>query len=317
MSLYFMPALASLLFKLFVLLTAARGGKVSLLLLSLIFVFAFHNAIELGGYIQFLNGHSLEAFFRPYYVATIYLLMYMLLHGLAISRLENIYTTISLVSSATILSVLVLFTDIIVAGQYSIGYSVAAVKGPYYGLFMVFLLATLFANIAALLYRYRSASSPLESIRCLYSLFALSPVILVALLVITLKINGIDFNAAILGPVATALFLVIVIKGESKHKLSDVRRLLPFSPERTVANNLMTLVDGYVHNGHQTDAYKNLHIGIEKEIIFYTLNKCNNNITQTTEMMGLKNRSTLYSMMSRLGIDLQGLKDDQKIKSSK
>jgi DNA-binding protein Fis len=302
---------------LFVLLTTARGGKVSILFLSLIFAFAFHNAIELGGYIQFLNGQSLEALFRPYYVATIYLLMYMLLHGLAISRLENIYSTAGLVLTATSLSVLVLFTDTIVAGHHSIGYSVTADKGDYYWVFVLYLLITLMANIAALLFRYKNAGSPLESIRCLYSLFALSPVILVSLLVIVLKMTDTNFNAAILGPLATALFLAIVIKGESKHKLSDVRRFLPYSPERAISNNLMTLVDTYVHGGNKADAYKNLHIGIEKEIIFYTLNKCNNNITQTTEMMGLKNRSTLYSMMGRLGIDLQGLKDGETSKLPK
>jgi len=317
MSLYYLPAMASLLFKLFVLLTALRGGKISILLLSLIIAFAGHNAIELGGYIQFLSGHSVEAFFRPYYVATTYLLMYMLLHGLAISRLENSYVTIGLVSIATVVSMLFLFTDIIIAGQYSIGYSVTAVKGPYYVLFAVYVLLTIFANVAVLLYRYRSAASQSESIRCLYSLFALSPVIVVSLLAIVLKMADVNLNAAGLYPVATALFLAIVLKGESKHGLSDVRRLLPFSPERAISNNLMTLVDDYVNNGNQTDAYKNLHIGIEKEIIFYTLNKCNNNITQTTEMMGLKNRSTLYSMMNRLGIDLQGLKDEQKMKVSK
>lgn len=314
MSMYFVPALASLLFKLFVLLTALRGGKVSTLFISLIVAFACHNAIELGGYIQFLSGQSVEVFFRPYYVATIYMLMYMLLHGLAISRLENIYTTTGLVLIASTLSALVLFTDIIVAGQSSIGYSVTAIKGQYYWLFALYLLISLFASLAVLLYRYGSAASQLESTRCLYSVFALSPVMFVFLLGIVLKITDAGINIAGILPVATAIFLAIVLKGESKHQLSDVRRFLPFSPERAISNNVMTLVDEYVHSDNQTDAYKKLHIAIEKEIILYTLNKCNNNVTQTTEMMGLKNRSTLYSMMTRLGIDLQYIKNEQNIK---
>lgn len=309
-----MPALASLLFKLLVLVRTLRGKNVSILFLSLIAIFAFHSSVELIGYSQFLNNLSVDAFFRLYYVATIYLLMYILLHNLAISRLDNIFTTAGFVFISSALSILVLFTDIVVAGQYSIGYSVTAIKGPYYWLFALFLAVTLFANIAVLLYRYKSAaSSSLESVRCLYSLFALSPVMLVALLVIILKISDANINAAGLAPIATALFLAIVLKGESKHKLSDIRRFLPLSPERNISNNLMELVDGYVHGGNQVDAYKNLQIGIEKEIIFYTLNKCNNNITQTAEMMGLKNRSTLYSMMNRLNIDNQGLKKSKNI----
>lgn len=308
MSVYFVPALASLLFKLFVLMTTIRGGKVSTLFMSLIFVFAFHNAIELIGYIQFLNNQSVEILFRLYYVATVYLLMYVLLHGLAVSRLESIYTIIVLISTATILSGLILFTNAIITGQHAIGYSVTAIKGDYYLFFALYLLIILFSNVAALLYRYKNAATELELIRCLYSLFALSPVMLIALLVIILKGVEADFNAAGLGPIATALFLIIVLKGELEHKLSDIRRFLPFSPEHKITKNLMVHVDAYIKADSQTNAYKNLHASIEREIIFYTLNKCNNNISKATEMMGLKNRSTLYSMMSRLDIDCQQLK---------
>ena len=56
--------------------------------------------------------------------------------------------------------------------------------------------------------------------------------------------------------------------------------------------------------------YKELQAGIEKEIINYSLEKCNNNVSATSKMMGLKNRSTLCSMMNRLGIDLGELKEN-------
>jgi len=312
MSVFFAPALASLIFKVFVLSLVVRGGKVSIMFLSLICVFAFHNAIELIGYVQFLNDSSVELYFRPYYVATIYVFMYVLLHGLAISRFENTVLTSVLVLIATALSLLVIFTDTIVAGHYSIGYSVSAIEGPFYWVFSLYILITLIASTSALLYRYRSAVSQLESVRCLYSLFALSPLILVSLVVLALKAAEVNINGAVLIPIATAVFLAIVLKGESQHKLSDIRRFLPFSPERAISNNLMELIDGYTHGGNQTDAYKNLHASIEREIIFYTLNKCDNNITRTTQMMGLKNRSTLYSMMNRLEIDHQSLKGASK-----
>jgi len=312
MSVFFAPALASLIFKVFVLSLVVRGGKVSIMFLSLICVFAFHNAIELIGYVQFLNDSSVELYFRPYYVATIYVSMYVLLHGLAISRFENTVLTSVLVLIATALSLLVIFTDTIVAGHYSIGYSVSAIEGPFYWVFSLYILITLIASTSALLYRYRSAVSQLESVRCLYSLFALSPLILVSLVVLALKAAEVNINGAVLIPIATAVFLAIVLKGESQHKLSDIRRFLPFSPERAISNNLMELIDGYTHGGNQTDAYKNLHASIEREIIFYTLNKCDNNITRTTQMMGLKNRSTLYSMMNRLEIDHQSLKGASK-----
>jgi len=316
MSMYFLPALAGLVFKLLILVTTLRGGKISILLLSLIVVFACHNAIELIGYIQFLHNQSVEALFRIYYIATIFLLMYVLLHGLALSRLESIYTTATLILLASTLSSLVAFTDIIIAGQYSIGYAMTAVEGSHYWLFSLYLLVILLCNIAALLYRYRSAASELEAIRCLYSLFALSPVMLTALLVTALKATDTSLNAAALGPISTALFLLIVLKGESKHKLSDIRRFLPFSPEKRISNNLISLVDAYVHVDNQNHGFKALQVGIEKEIILYTLGKYDNNITHAAEAMGLKNRTTLYSMMSRLDIDIKKLKSREKKKNS-
>ncbi len=310
MSVYFLPALASLLFKLFVLLTTFKGGRVSIVFLSLIFVFACHNLIELVGYLQFLNGEPIDTIFRLYYVATVYLVLYVLLHGLSLSGLYNLYTSSASVVVASALSAALLFSDAIVAGQYPIDYSVTAVKGPYYWLFASYLITALSINIAVLLYAYKSTGTKpnLEATRCLYSLFALAPVMFVALLTVLLKVAEININAAGLGPIATAIFLVFVLKGESQHKLSDIRRFLPYSPERKVSANLINLIDDYVYAEDKTGAYKKLQAGVEREVIFYTLEKCDHNITKASDMMGLKNRSSLYSMLNRLDIDLQQLK---------
>ena len=234
--------------------------------------------------------------------------MYMLLHGLTVSRLDRFYATVLSLFIASVLALLVLFTDSIVAGNYSIGYAITATTGSHYWLFGLYLFIAFSINVAALLYRYTSAATELESVRCLYSLLALAPVMLVIAIALGLKLLGFQINAAGLGPIATALFLIIVLKGESKHKLTDIRRFLPFSPERKVSSNLMESVDRYIHSDNKANAYKTLQAEIEREIIFYTIDKCDNNISKTTEMMGLKNRSTLYSMMNRLGIDVKSLK---------
>lgn len=135
MNIYFAPALAGLAFKLFALVLSAKRGKASTVFLSLIFVFACHNIIELIGYIQFLNDEATGILFRPYYVATIYLFLCMLLHGLNISQVSNSYITIGLIISATTLSIFVLFTNYIVAGYYSIDYALTAIQGQYYWMF--------------------------------------------------------------------------------------------------------------------------------------------------------------------------------------
>ena len=132
--------------------------------------------------------------------------------------------------------------------------------------------------------------------------------ILVGALAMVFKIAEIEVNATGLVPIATAVFLGIILKTESKHKLSDLRRVMPLSAERQTTHNLMDLLDSYIQNGNQSNVYKELQAGIEKEIIMYSLNKCDNNITKTAKLMGLKNRSTLYSMMNRHGVNSKELK---------
>lgn len=308
MSIYFAPALISLLFKLIVLGYVLKGARVSIVFLSLIVVFALHNAIEISGYLYFENTDVDGTFLRLYYVATAYAILYMFLHGLAVSKLGSTRSTSILVAIATTLSAGLLFTDFIIAGQYSIGYSVSAVKGSFYWLFASYLLITLTCNVCVTFYGYRNAKSQMDSVRCFHSLLALAPIMLVFFLAIIFKITNVGINATGLVPLATALFLAIVLNTESKHKLSDLRRVMPLSTERETTNNLMDLLDDYIQNSNQDNVYKKLHEGIEKEIILYSLKKCDNNISVTAKMMGLKNRSTLYSMMNRLDINLNELK---------
>jgi len=299
MSIYFAPALVSLLFKLFILAYVLRGARVSVIFLSLIIIFATHNAIEFLGYFYLQNTVTADIIFRLYYVATIYVILYILLHGLSVSQLETRSIVLILIAVSTTLSTLILFTDMIVAGLYSIGYSITAVKGSFYWLFAIYMLATLSSYFIATFHGYRNATSQIDSVRCLHSMLALAPMTVVGVLILFFKIADIGINATGLIPIATTLFLAIVLKTESKHKLSDLRRVLPLSAERKTTNCLMDLLDTYIKNGNQSNVYKELQAGIEKEIILYSLKKCDGNITHTAKLMGLKNRSTLYSMMNK------------------
>jgi len=313
MSIFFLPALISLLFKLFILgHVVLNAARVSIVFLSLIVIFAIHNSIELLGYFQFMTGEAENIFFRLYYVASVYMTLYILLHGLSVSKMEKSLVSSALIFGTTLLAGLILFTDLIVGGQYSIGYSMSAIKGPLYWIFAANLLIISSCSFIVLFLGYRRAKSHLDSVRCVHSLFALTPVILVILLGVILKIAGVNFNATGMVPIATTIFLIIVLRTESKHKLSDLRRLMPLSPERQISNNIMDLIDVYLKNEDEEFTYKDLQDGLEKEIIHYSLNKCKNNVSQTSYMMGLKNRSTLYSMMNRLDINVKALKQENK-----
>ena len=308
MSIYFAPALISLLFKLFVLAYVVKGARVSVVFLSLIVVFAAHNSIEFIIYLYIQTTVPADILLRLYYVATIYVVLYMFLHALSVSKTGTQLVTSALIAVSTILSILLLFTDVLIAGLYSIGYTITAVKGPLYWLFATYMLTFLSSSFMVTFYGYKRAETKIDSVRCLHSILALAPLALVGILILSFNIANIEINATGLIPIATTLFLIIVLKTESKHKLSDLRRVLPLSAERKTTDKLMGLLDSYIQNSNQSNVYKELQDGIEKEIIEYSLKKCGGNVTSTAKMMGLKNRSTLYSMMNRLEMDLKALK---------
>lgn len=308
MSIFFIPALLSLLLKIYILIVNLTRDKISIVFLSLIIIFAIHNGVELFGYLSLFSNGDTSSFFRPYYVITLYLISYLLLHGLTVSGYENKVITSILLSSATLLSFLIIFSDSIIKGYTPIGYSVTAIEGEYYPILSAFVLISLFSTVVALLHGYRSASSSLHAKRCLYSLYALTPIILAFSLAFIFKMVRIEFNAAGIVPIATSIFLVVLLKTEERHKLSDIRKFLPLSLEKETSKNFMSILDHYINHKNEDDIFKTIQASIEKEVIFYSLKKCNYNVSKTTRMMGLTNRSTLYSMMNRLDIDIQNLK---------
>jgi len=303
MSLVLLPASISLLLKLFIFWTVAKGGRVSVVFLSLIAIFAVHNAVEI-----LTLSYQAEQILRPFYIITVFTIMYITLHALTVSETINKVITASLVITATALSSLILLSDLIIAGHYSIGYSITAIEGSYYWLFIAAAGVGMLVSVCVLVYGQRNSSTQIQATRCLYSLYALIPMFVVTLITLACKLLDIPLNATAITPIATTLFLFIVIKTESKHKLSEIKRLLPMSLERKTADNFLSMLDEYVQNSNQENVYKNLQASIEREIICYSLAKSNNNITHTANMMGLKNRSTLYSMLNRHNIDLQQLK---------
>ena len=303
MSYYMLPALAGLVLKLVILAYAWRGRKTAGLLVSLLLIFALHNAIEFVGYSLFLDHQAVETLFRTYYVVTVFGLAIISLLAFETSKNTLAWINYGLFAIGTLLAGAIMFSDLVVAGHYSIGYAATAVQGEYYAAFAIYCLIALLTALGSLIYGWHTATTPLQATRCLYSLMAVTPVLFIGPLVLILNMFGIFINAAGLIPLATTFFVYVVIKGESDHQLTDIRRFLPFSNERRLAARFSELTDAYAQSSNQENAYADLRDGIERQAILYTFEKCGGNISESTRMMGLQNRSTLYSMMKRLGIE--------------
>jgi len=207
---------------------------------------------------------------------------------------KRAYITHAIYILCLIFSISVFFSDFIVAGAQNIGYATMAIKGNYYWVFQGYILFMISVIIAALLHGYKSTSTVIK-IRSALSIIAFSPLVLVIVLVIALMALGYRVNASGLIPICTTIFLFIIIYFESKHKITDIRRFIPFSPERKLNRDMLKVVSLY---SMDKIGYKEMLAEFEKLSIKYKYSQSGGNISETARRMMLR-RTTLYSMIDR------------------
>lgn len=298
MNIVMVPALLALAFKLYV-VGAARSSRGSKVFFGMVLVFAAHNLTEVVGYIQFANGSDAELSMRIYYAATICMLAYMCLYAIEISRVLSLKKlVIPTVTWMVVATVIVLFTDKIVAGSYSIQYAVTAIKGPWYWVFVVDTVVSLVFVMTLLIFGYRRSESHRVQIQCLYNLVALSPIILLGFILVPLMMMGNRINAAGLLPICTTLFLLVNLQSESRHRFTDIRRFLPFSQERKTSLQVRDLISRF---SMDEISYKEMSEEIEKIALTHKMDQADHSVSEAARLLKMK-RTTLYSMLERHGI---------------
>ena len=109
---------------------------------------------------------------------------------------------------------------------------------------------------------------------------------------------NLNINATVFVPIMISVFLYITVKSEAQHKLTDLRRFMPFSPERKTSQDIMELFSSYARD---ETTYRESVNEIEKLLVMHKYNKNEKNASATAETMGMP-RSSLYSIFNRLGI---------------
>lgn len=303
MSYLFLPAAIALLIKVFILFVAKKKNHRSTFFLPLVCILACHNLCEVLGFFEFSESGSLSFLLNVYYAITAFVVFIIYLYSKEISRFKGrfIDSAAQYVALAvtSILSLLILFSDFVIAGDKSIGYIITAVKGDYYFVFQLFILTMIVAIISELVNGYRKADTHITQIQCVISIIALGPLFLVGIITMACLYFGVELSGAVLFPVATTLFLLIMLMSESKHKLTDVRRFVPFSPENSTANEIITIFDRYAYDDIE---YREAVGDIEKLLVTYKYQKNGGNASTTAKLMGMP-RSSLYSIFNRLKIE--------------
>ena len=267
----------------------------------MIAIFACHNICEVLAFIQLFQYGGLEWIVRAYYCLSVWAMAYMVIYALDTSQSEHKATaTIALLIFSTIVSVIFLSTDTVIAGAKLVDYVIMAERGAVYWTFQVTVFAMMGAVIVALINGYKRNSGDLIQIQCLWSLAAITPLALVGPLVIAFQLMGFALNVTALLPLASTAYLAIIVYGESRHGLTDIRVYLPYSLERKTAGSILKICAEFATS---RSSLKEAQDGIERILITYALQKQNFNVSRAARMMSV-NRSTLYSACRRLSVQI-------------
>lgn len=195
-----------------ILLTVEIRNRVTQAFVILCLFFILQNAAEFLGYFTYLKSSTLGEFFIHVYMMTLfYVFPSLLLFTLALTG-SPWFTRARMVlyGIASLLS-LVYLSGQVVAGFQLIGWSVITTPGPAYWLAMSFVILCGLGAIAHLLYYYRSGRNAEIRQNARVTLLAFTPILAVALAVLGLRLIGFNSSSAISMPVATLLFLYIML----------------------------------------------------------------------------------------------------------
>jgi hypothetical protein len=267
----------------------------------MVLLFAFHNICEVLIFWEFLSGIKADYLLRMYYAISIASLLSISWY---VASLVSIRDSLQIrVTSATCLVFIVLLmtTDLIITGSTPISYIVTASRGQFYWAFQLLCLGLLFTIVTQLYVTYSKADSHITEIRSVYTALALMPTFMLIIIIIIMMNFGVHVNGAALFPIATTLFLVVTLASEYQHKLTDVRRFLPFSDERRTSNEILEIFSNYARDESN---YRDSVSKIERLLVLHKLNKADGNASLTAEQMGMP-RSSLYSIFNRLKIKVR------------
>jgi hypothetical protein len=250
------PALLGFLIKI-CLLIAGRNSLKKNNFSALLLICTIHSICECATLISLSNGSDVELLFRAYYVLIIWWFGFSLIYASEIANISDKLRT-SVLAITSVLTVLLLFTDLVISGYHSNGYSITANREQYYGFAPLFVLLTMIVSVALLTRVSFSQKYELKNkIQASYLLMAFAAPFVVIFAVIVAIQLGFKMNAMMAFPVATTLFFIFIVRSENNHRLVDIRRFLPWSKENKFANEVINIANQYSRNDvSNKDAHK-------------------------------------------------------------
>ncbi len=295
---YAIPAVLGLLIKLAI-LYFAKSSKKSRTFILFITLISIHNMSELFLFYQIFNKADPTLALRLYYACILGALAGMCVYATHVSNSDwhnKAVKSITVIFS--IVCITVMLSPLIINGYEPLGQLVTAIKGDYYFVFQVSSVFAVFFTLFILIKSCVFAKNTPQKMRSAYVLASLVPPMIIGISVLVLMNLGVEINAMTIFPIGTTLLVLITLKAENKHNLTDIRMYLPFSKERQTSQDLIKIMSDY--SVSEKD-YKETVRDIERILFNYSYEKSNYCKSTTAKKLNVS-RSTLYGMIHRLDL---------------
>ena len=303
MTWFMLPAVIGIIIKIYLLANVKNAEWITAGLIGFVSVLLLHNLSEILLFNSLLSGLDAEFVIRTYYVCTVAVLIYGLYYVTDFEKFPQTKFLAAAVSALGVgIALLIFGTDYFIAGAAPIAYTITAIQGEGYWLFQAYILICLVTWITCLFLNYKKATSPKEEIRYFYGLVALSPLVVASFAIIAMMNVGIAVNATVIIPLASTLFLIVLIRGNNSHAIDvDLRQVVPFTLERTASNQIKIASSQY---NLENMSHKDFMMALEKAVIEYKFLKNGKNTSKTAASMQIE-RSTLYGKFKALKIQFR------------
>lgn len=298
MTWYLLPAALAMMIKLWLLFTLKLRAGVGVRWMGFVAIFCVQNLSELLLLSAGFNHQASTGFFmRCYYACVCIVIVYCYIY--VMNEKDYIWQKLIcwFVCLVCVLFVLgIFFSDLIITGYTYLPYSVTATKGDLYFLFRIFALLFFLMLFTTIINNYVNAKAIEQKVHYFYTLLAFLPLTIICSAVVFLMAMDFNINAIMLLPVASTLFLIISLKGESSTTLPfDWRSWLPLSLEHRLRGKLRAAEQKYIN---KSSSHQETMMQIEKALLEYQRDKHGGSIAKASKTIGIM-RSTFYSKMNR------------------
>ena len=292
---YALPALVAIVIKVAMVWWSRRLLLETWPFFAFLACLAAHNLFEIGFYID-PSPELKTAMMYGYYVASVFALGFGLVFGVALWRAHLAVKAAALAAgSAGLIGALVVGTDFVVAGFEPLNFSYTRIPGPGYIVFPIYALVCLGGMTGAIILSIRGASNNYVKARNSLILAGFVPFVLVVGMVPVLMTMGFAVNAAMVVPVTTTIFLLVILYALSHDAIFDIRSLIIGTEQFHRLKRLVAHV-AYVHRSPESSTPNDLLNDLELEIYRQALKATGGNKTHAAQRLGVHPNTLRYRL---------------------